>query len=153
MKITLYDMGMRFAGIKEVPGKQHNPLIMAMLNLDTTWPEGDEVPWCSAFINFICWLLRLPRSKSLRARSWLGVGRPVAEDEARVGWDIVILKRGPGEQPGPEVIDAPGHVGLFAGFDATRVLLLGGNQSDTVQVSQYARDRILGIRRLYEEAV
>jgi len=65
----------------------------------------------------------------------------------------VILKRGPGEQPGPEVIDAPGHVGLFAGFDATRVLLLGGNQSDTVQVSQYARDRILGIRRLYEEAV
>jgi uncharacterized protein (TIGR02594 family) len=152
MKITLYHLAQRFVGVKEVPGKQHNPLIMSMLHLDAAWPEGDEVAWCSAFLNFVCWLLRLPRSKSLRARSWLGVGTPVMLEDARVGWDIVILKRGPGEQPGPEVIDAPGHVGLYAGHHTTRVLLLGGNQSDNVQVSEYARDRVLGVRRLYEEA-
>jgi hypothetical protein len=80
------------------------------------------------------------------------VGRPIALEDAIVGWDIVILSRGPGEQPGPEVIDAPGHVGLYAGHYTTRVLLLGGNQSDTVQVSQYAKDRVLGVRRIYEEA-
>jgi len=151
MKITLYHLAQRFVGIKEVPGKQHNPLILSMLQLDAAWPEGDEVAWCSGFLNFICWLLRLPRSKSLRARSWLGVGTPVMLEDARVGWDIVILSRGPGEQPGPEVIDAPGHVGLYAGHYTTRVLLLGGNQSDTVQVSQYARDRILGVRRLHDD--
>jgi len=152
MNITLYQMATRFAGMKEVPGKQHNPLILSMLKLDMAWPEGDEVAWCSAFLNFVCWLLRLPRSKSLRARSWLTVGRPIMLEDAKVGWDVVVLSRGVGEQPGPEVIDAPGHVGLYAGHYATRILLLGGNQSDTVQVSEYARDRVLGVRRLHEEA-
>lgn len=149
MKITAYKLAQRFIGTKEAHGTASNPLILAMLKLDDEWPQDDEVPWCSAFMNFVAWLLRLPRSKSLRARSWLAVGTPVTEEEAKVGWDVVILKRGPGEQPGPEVIDAPGHVGLFAGFSATRVLLLGGNQSDTVRVGHYARDRILGIRRLH----
>ena len=42
-----------------------------MLRLDQQGPENDEVRWRSAFMNYITWLLRLPRSKNLRARSWL----------------------------------------------------------------------------------
>ena len=76
MDITAYDLASRFIGIKEVRGSVSNPQILSMLRLDSSWPKGDEVPWCSAFVNYPAWLLRLPRSKSLRARSWLEVGTP-----------------------------------------------------------------------------
>ena len=151
MNITLYDIAQRFVGMKEIPGQKDSPLILAMLKLDGEWPEHDEVAWCSAALNWWAWLLRLPRSKNLGARSWLRVGKPVLDHEARVGWDVVVLKRGDGQQPGPEVLDAPGHVGLFAGWESSdRVLLLGGNQGDQVCIAGFPRKRILGIRRLYD---
>ena len=146
--MTPFDMAQRFAGIKEVGGSVDNPQIMAMLKLDNSWPENDEVPWCSAFANYIAWLLRLPRSKNLRARSWLTVGRGIQLDSAEPGWDVVVLKRGPGEQPGPEVLEAPGHVGFYAGRFGEFVEVLGGNQSDTVKVSRYPAKDVLGVRRL-----
>jgi len=121
---------------------------MAMLKLDNSWPQNDEVPWCSAFVNYICWLLRLPRSKDLRARSWLEVGTPVTLEQATPGFDIVVLKRGSPPQPGPDVIDAPGHVGFFAGFDGALIEVLGGNQANTVKVSRYDPQNLLSIRRL-----
>lgn len=148
MKITPFDLAQRFIGVSEVSGTASNPQILAMLKLDQDWPQGDEVPWCAAFLNYITWLLRLPRSKNLRARSWLLVGNSVPLEEAEAGFDVVILKRGPGNQPGPEVIEAKGHVGFFAGKEGDHVLILGGNQSDAVNVSRYPAKDILGIRRL-----
>jgi len=126
---------------------------MAMLKLDGDWPQDDKVPWCSAFVNRMCWFLRLPRSKSLLARSWLEVGHSVPLIEAIVGFDVVILKRGRGNQPGPDVIKAPGHVGFYAGYESGpdgfgKILILGGNQSDSVSVQAYDERRLLGIRRL-----
>jgi len=147
MNITAFDIAQRFVGLKEVGGSVDNPQIMAMLNLDMSWPENDEVPWCSAFANYVCWLLRLPRSKDLRARSWLTVGKGIHLDQAEPG-DIVILKRGKGDQPGPEVIDAPGHVGFYAGRFGDYIEVLGGNQSDTVKVSRYPVSNLLGVREL-----
>jgi len=58
------------------------------------------------------------------------------------------LQRGTGKQPGPEVLDAPGHVGFYAGVEGSKVMLLGGNQGDSVSVSRYPKTQILGIRRL-----
>jgi uncharacterized protein (TIGR02594 family) len=142
-----FQIAQRFIGIEEVGGTVDNPMILAMLRLDSGWPEHDEVPWCSAFVNYICWLLRLPRSKSLRARSWLRVGIQVSLDNAETG-DIVVLKRGSGDQPGPEVINAPGHVGFYAGKDGPWIEVLGGNQNDTVKVSRYPAKNLLSIRRL-----
>ena len=148
MKITAYDLAQRFVGIKEVPGSVANPQILAMLKLDNKWPEDDSVPWCAAFMNYVAWLLRIPRSKSLRARSWLLVGDPIELKDAVPGFDVVILKRGGPNQPGPQVIKAKGHVGWFAGIDDTYVLILGGNQSDSVSITRYHISRILGVRRL-----
>jgi hypothetical protein len=99
-------------------------------------------------MNYIAWLLRLPRSKSLRARSWLLVGKSVRLEEAEIGFDVVILKGGAGNQPGPDVIEAPGHVSFFAGRECNKIIVLGGNQSDAVNVSRYPSSRLLGIRRL-----
>ena len=149
MKIqtTAYDLAQRFIGTAEVSGSLHNPQIMAMLRLDNDWPTDDSVPWCSAWVNYIAWLLRLPRSKSLAARSWLSVGRPVKVFDAEAENDVVVLSRGP-SSPGPEVLDAPGHVGFFAGRENESVLVLGGNQGDTVSVAPFPFQRVLGVRRL-----
>ena len=146
---SAYDIAQRFVGIKEVVGTSSNSQILAMLHLDQKWPRGDEVPWCSAFMNYVAWLLRLPRSKNLRARSWLTVGRPIPIDEAEAGFDVVVLKQEAANQPGPDVIEAPGHVGLFAGRQGNSVLVLGGNQSDMVNVKRFRSSRVLGIRRLH----
>lgn len=155
MDINAFKLAQRFVGVSEVSGFEDNPMIMAMLKLDNDWPTNDEVPWCSAFVNFVAWMLRLPRSKSLRARSWLEIGMPT--DRPVIGNDIVVLKRGGSNQPGPDVLNAPGHVGFYAGEhgfvdrggnDRRQVLVLGGNQSNKVSIVPYDLDRVLGFRRL-----
>jgi hypothetical protein len=99
-------------------------------------------------VNFVAWLLGLPRSRSLAARSWLRIGAPIALEDARPGFDIVVLQRGTGRQPGPDILAAPGHVGFFAALEGDFVRLLGGNQSDAVTVQRFPRAHVLGVRRL-----
>lgn len=148
IEVSAYEIAQRFVGTKEVPGTTSNPQVLAMLHLDKTWPKDDKVPWCSAFTNYVAWLLRLPRSKNLLARSWLTVGEVISLDAAEPGFDVVIFKRGSGPQPGPEDIKAPGHVGFFAGISGTKVLVLGGNQQDSVSIGSYPKRNLLGVRRL-----
>lgn len=148
IEVSAYELAQRFVGIQEVPGTTTNPQVLAMLRLDDSWPQDDSVPWCSAFTNYVAWLLRLPRSKSLRARSWLLVGEVVALEDAEPGFDVVILKRGSGTQPGPDVIEAPGHVGFYAGTEGSKILVLGGNQGDSVSITLYPKKDLLGVRRL-----
>lgn len=148
LEVSAFDVAQRFLGIAEVAGSASNPHVLAMLRLDTAWPNDDDVPWCSAFANYVAWLLRLPRSKDLRARSWLKVGAAIDVAAAEPGFDVVVLQRGGGAQPGPEVMNAPGHVGFFAGAESGRVLVLGGNQANRVSVERFPVGRVLGIRRL-----
>lgn len=149
MKIetSAFQVALRFTGLKEIPGDKDHPFILWCLTL-CGLSSGDETPWCSAFLNGICYILGLPRSGSAAARSWLKVGQVVYPADAVVGLDVVILSRGEGKQPGPEDVNAPGHVGLFAGMDGNKVKILGGNQSNMVSVESYPATQILGIRRL-----
>lgn len=151
MEVTAYWMAERWIGLKEFPKKRSNPFVLGMLQLDQSWPEDDEVPWCSAFVNFVCWQLRKVRSKSLRARSWLLCGTPVAKELAKIGWDVVILAATGQNQPGPEIIAAPGHVGFFAGYVEDHVYVLGGNQGNAVSVAPFPVASILGVRRVMQD--
>lgn len=146
--VTALQIAERFIGLKEAPGVSSNPSVLAMLQLDQKWPEGDDVPWCSAFVNYVAWLLDLPRSKSLAARSWLIVGKPIELVYAEPGFDVIVFKRGSGTQPGPNVIDAPGHVAFYVGRDASTVTVIGGNQGDAVTRAMFPTNTVLGVRRL-----
>jgi uncharacterized protein (TIGR02594 family) len=151
LEVTAYDIAQRYVGIKEISGAKNHPLVQWWLSLcGFSLDTPDEVPWCSAFINGVAWELRLPRSKSAAARSWLNIGVPMPLEGAEAGFDVVILKRGGAPQPGPEVIDAPGHVGFFAGldWDLKRILVLGGNQGNSVSIGSFPVDSLLGLRRL-----
>lgn len=149
MEITAFDLAQRYIGIKEFAGGKNHPLIQWWLSLCGFGTDSpDETPWCSAMANGITWELRLPRSKSAAARSWLTVGSAVRLEDAKVGYDVVVLKRGAGDQPGAEVLNAPGHVGFYAGHGEGFVQILGGNQGNSVSVAPFDVTKILGIRRL-----
>jgi uncharacterized protein (TIGR02594 family) len=151
VRTSCYAVAMRLRGIEEREGAKHHPFIQWALSLcgwDLDTP--DEVPWCSAFVNAIAFLLDRPMSKSAAARSWLNRGQAIALADAEPGDDIVILKRGRGPQPGPEVTSgAPGHVGFFAGAAPDgKVLVLGGNQGDSVSIAAFDRADVIGVKRL-----
>lgn len=149
MNLTAFDLAQRYTGIQELPGGKNHPLIQWWLALCGFGMDSeDEIAWCSAFVNGIAWELRLPRSKSAAARSWLNVGTPVTLDQAEPGFDVVVIQRGTAPQPGPEVINATGHVGFFAGLEGDLISILGGNQSDSVSVARFSKSRLLGVRRL-----
>ncbi len=145
MQITAFSLAERYIGqVFERQGDKDHPLIQFWLSLcGLGLDEHDEVPWCSAFINGVCWTLRLPRSKSAAARSWLNAGRPIKLDEARAAYDVIVLSRGSNLNQG--------HVGFFAGLDRDSVYILSGNQSNAVSVQVFPIDRVIGLRRLYEE--
>lgn len=155
MNISAYDLAQRYVGVKEVAGTQSNPLVLAMLQLDQAWPKSDAVAWCSAFVNWIAWHLRLPRSKGLNARSWLNVGLPIDLADAKPGFDIVVFNRGGVPEPVEITVDAngnktyqPGHVAFFAKLDGDFVQVLGGNQGDSVGLARFQKSGVLGVRRL-----
>ena len=149
--MTLFDLAQRFVGeIIERTGGTHHPFILWCHESVAGGFNTDEIPWCSSFLNRLAWLLRLPRSKSAAARSWLTVGMAIAWADVRIG-DVVILKRGKAPQPGPEVLKASGHVCLYAGpgaFPALTFQGLGGNQANGVTVAPFKVADVLGVRRL-----
>jgi uncharacterized protein (TIGR02594 family) len=145
---TALDCASQYLGLKEVPGHEANPAILAMLKLDADWPEDDSVPWCSGFAAWVAFNMGLTRSNSLRARSWLRVGTEVSPEKAN-GNCVVIFSRGRWA-PGPEVIKAPGHVAFFDSVDieCRSVTVVGGNQGDKVSRKSYPLSRVLGVRKL-----
>jgi uncharacterized protein (TIGR02594 family) len=154
ISLTLYQVAQRFVGMKEIAGEKDNGFIVWAHSLVGLPDADDETPWCASWLNGLCFILGLPMSNSAAARSWLNVGVPVDLDDAIPGFDVVILQRGSGPQPGPDVTSgAPGHVGLFAGLQGDvpnhYVLILGGNQADQVSIARFPRDQVLGVRRLH----
>lgn len=140
--MTPLDVAMRLVGeVRERPGAATHPAIAWFHELGQLGAGvADAVPWCSSFANWVAWLCRCPRSRSALARSWLGVGIAVALEDARPGFDVVILKRG----ADPRL----GHVGFFAGVEGGQVLVVGGNQQDGITQAAFPIADVLGVRRL-----
>lgn len=123
-------------GIKEVPGPDSNPEIQKYFRSTTLGgrPE-DDVPWCSAFVNWVLEQACYRGTRKANARSWLKWGLAV---EPRVGAIVVLWRVSPdGRQ---------GHVGFCTEVLPGKVVLLGGNQNDKVCRQEYAFGRVLGSR-------
>jgi uncharacterized protein (TIGR02594 family) len=123
-------------GTKEVDGKGNNRTIMGWAKeVNTTYP-GDATAWCGLFISVAAkragWDY-YPNGNALWARNWADWGRKVKT--AMLG-DVLVFPRGEG-----------GHVALYVGEDKTHYHILGGNQSNSVNIVRKAKDPILAIRR------
>jgi uncharacterized protein (TIGR02594 family) len=128
-----------FFGIKEVRGEKHNPRILSFFEeIGFKWVQDDETAWCSAFINYLAKKCGYERSGKLNARSWLNVGETMKMPTLG---DIVVFWR---ESPD----SWKGHVGIFIRHDGENIWTLGGNQSNSVCISPYSKDRLIGYRKL-----
>ena len=127
---------MALYGVTEIVGPKHNPTIMdwaKQLNLAKTY-NADEIPWCGLFVAIVVKRANFtPVDAPLWARNWSKFG--TAQKEAKLG-DILVFSRGTG-----------GHVGFYVGEDKEAYHVLGGNQSNTVNVTRILKGRLLSIRR------
>lgn len=126
----------RELGVREEPGPAHNARILSFFR-DAGHGEvrNDETAWCAAFVGACLERAGMRSTRSLMARSYLTWGEPI--QHPRPGC-IVVLKRG--------LDPRSGHTGFYAGEDAGGIQVLGGNQSDSVRITTYARSRLLGYR-------
>lgn len=121
-------------GISEIPGKLHEPRILAWWRaVRLGGIKTDEVPWCAAFVGAMLEQSGIRSTRSDAARSYLRWG---VELSAPVVGCIVIFERGAG-----------GHVGFVVGRDERgRLLVLGGNQDNRVKISAFSAGRVLAYR-------
>ena len=133
------DIALNQYALKEIKGKEDNPLIIEMFNaLGFDGKElKDETSWCAAFANWCLKVGGYQYTGKLNARSFLDL--PGETDKPELG-DIVIFWR---ESPD----SWKGHVGFYIKERDGWIHTLGGNQSNQVKVSAYAKGRLLGYRR------
>lgn len=94
-------------------------------------------PWCAAFVALILSKAGYPYIHSLMAKDYLKYGH--VTDSPHYG-DIVVFNRG--NDP------ALGHVAFFVRFEGKNVIVLGGNQDNTVKYKAYPISRVVGYRRI-----
>lgn len=124
----------KYIGVKEIPGKRHEPKILAWWKaIKRGGIKSDEVPWCAAFVGACLENVGIISSRFESARSYMTWGVPLARP---VPGCIVVLSRGAG-----------GHVFFAVADDGHgRLLGLGGNQNNEVNVSTFSKDRVIGYR-------
>lgn len=122
-------------GVKEGAGAAENPVVLKYFaDAGGGWAKSDAIPWCAAFVGAMLERAGYACTRSLAARSYLQWGRAVSSP--RVG-AVAVFKRG-----------APpsGHVGFVESWTASRVTVLGGNQSNAVTLAEFKRSDLLGMR-------
>jgi uncharacterized protein (TIGR02594 family) len=120
-------------GTSEIVGPQHNPRVIEYLSTCGNF-TADETAWCSGFANWVMKQAGFGRTKSAAARSWLTWGDTLSQDDPAFGC-ISVFKR-----------DGGGHVGFYVGSEMGELIILGGNQNNSVCLSLYPRSRLLGFR-------
>ncbi len=137
-----------YVGTKEIKGVKHNPIVLELWRLAfeaTKQPipavfKNDETAWCGGFVGGV--LARaglgrhIPKSFPM-ARAWLTAGTKL--NNPAYGCVVVFWRGSPK--------GASGHVGFCVGQDkAGNLMVLGGNQSDAVNIKPFSRSRVLGYR-------
>lgn len=123
----------KLIGAAEIPGPKHNPWIVAgWKRLGAGWFTDDETPWCGLFVAHCIEAAGLPYPKLFpRAKAWADWGQPCSPT---VGAVVVFGRQG------------GGHVGFLVGESPTDYYVLGGNQSNAVNIMPIAKHRMLAIR-------
>jgi uncharacterized protein (TIGR02594 family) len=120
-------------GTGELAGSSHNRRIVEYHATTSLAAQSDETPWCSSFVNWVMRQAGKTGTNNALARSWLGWG---VATTARYGAIVVIQKKTAGSDAATG--SSTGfHVGFLVEKTSTRVRLLGGNQSDTVKLSNF----------------
>lgn len=121
-------------GLTEIKGPKHHPEILQMWkDIKRGGIKDDETPWCAAFVWAMLERVGIRSTRFESARSYLQWGRTLSEPV--LGCVVVFTREG------------GGHVGFLVGKDkAGNLLILGGNQSDQVNIRAFPVSRVSGYR-------
>lgn len=131
-----------YIGMKEIKGVKHEPKILALIvkafkaTGQKSWINDDETPWCGSFIGGVMAEAglgsKIPK-EFYRAKAWESAGTKLTKPAYGC---IVTFTR-----------DGGGHVGIVVGKTASGNLkVLGGNQSDAVNIADFAPSRVTSYR-------
>lgn len=128
------ELARKFVGLSEVKGSQHEPEILQMWrDIKRGGIKDDETPWCAAFVGAMLERAGVKSSRFESAKSYLQWGQQLV---LPVPGCIVVFTRQGG-----------GHVGFAVGRDKPgNLLILGGNQSDAVNIRAFPVSRVSGYR-------
>jgi uncharacterized protein (TIGR02594 family) len=116
-------------GVQEIVGAKHNDRVLEYHQ--TTGKFGtDEVPWCASFVNWVHKQSGISGTGSALAMSYNNWGKKV--DKPAYG-AVAVFSHGGGK----------GHVGFVVGKQGSNILVLGGNQSNSVKISSYSTSKIV----------
>lgn len=124
-------------GTTEIKGKRSNPRIIQWAkNVGgwiTSYYKNDDIPWCGLFVDHCLRVhgIEITIDNPLGARNWAKFGFEV---EPCRGAIMVFTRKG------------GGHVGFYVSEDLDFYHILGGNQSNTVNVTKIAKSRFLSAR-------
>lgn len=132
---TWIDIGRKMIGIKEIKGSNHHPEILKMWqDIKRGGIKDDETPWCSAFVGSCFERAGIVSSRHENSQSWNTWGEKLT---APIYGCVVTFTR-----------DGGGHVGICMGRTAKgNLLILGGNQSDGVNIKEFTKDRVKEYRK------
>jgi uncharacterized protein (TIGR02594 family) len=120
--------------VREIKGPQHcAEILQYWRDIKRGGIKDDETPRCAAFVGAMLERVGIQSTRFESARSYLTRGTELREPVRCI---IVVFTR-----------DGGGHVGFVVGQNENRdLLVLGGNQSDAVNVRAFARARVSGYR-------
>jgi uncharacterized protein (TIGR02594 family) len=123
------DEARKHIGLKEIVGKDTNLTIQSWLSKLRAWWRDDETAWCGTYVAHCIKTAGYSLPKHwYRAMDWLNWG---VEISAPCYGCIVVFSRKGG-----------GHVGFVVGKDNVgRLMVLGGNQDNSVSITPFAADR------------
>jgi uncharacterized protein (TIGR02594 family) len=136
--LVWFQQARRLMGLREVEGPGSNPAIMQMAEQLDVFYANDDWPWCGLFTGYCIQTTLADEavpSDLLRAQAWKRFGTPI---EPTPGAVMVFWRETPES--------GLGHVGFYAGEDDSHYRILGGNQSNSVTLKWYPKDRFLAAR-------
>lgn len=132
----------KYLGTQEIKGPKHNPEILALTTKafaatgKKSWIHDDETPWCGNFLGGVfaeCGLGNKIPKEFYRAKEWESAGTKLSKPAYGC---VVTFTR-----------DGGGHVGIVVGVTKSGNLkVLGGNQSDGVNIADFAPSRATSYR-------
>ena len=126
----------RVSGVHEIAGPQANARIVEYLRsttLDSAMAGSDETPWCAAFVNWVLKQAGIATLNSASAAAWANWG--IGLTQPRYG-AVTVIHSAP-KKSISGMTHSGNHVGFLVSETATHYELLGGNQSDSVKISQF----------------
>lgn len=126
--------GRKYIGEKEIHGSRHNPFILQLWkDIKRGGIKDDETPWCAAFVGGVLERVGIKSSRFESAKSYLSWGSELKEPA--LGCVVVFTRSG------------GGHVGFVVGKAPNGdLMVLGGNQSDAVNIRAFSRSLVTGYR-------